>query len=346
MDGRVAPFPPWQRVPIQGFVVRSDLVVHAQQRKYREQEGPWIVPAEPEMGTAAHVMRPVVEQCPPNLHRTFARAALNDEALLRLANRWGLLGQGMLLAVPGDSNGDVITGESTQYWRDTICWLKVLIKLWDQVCLGNGEALRPFVKWTYRPRRAITVLIVSVDGKLMDPMGRAFKKAHGRYSEAMERALSLRNGEDVGEHGLALEREVIAIIRAAAEQPHEHGVLPVIRQVGLAEAEAQSAKWADGETIEPMRHFVHLEVNDRLRGQVDPQTWPHSRDGFTLAPVSLLARLYTLFALELSRESHTLTRCMRPDCGKEFRPIRRSAKYCSAACRSLMHYRNPPSKIA
>lgn len=97
-----------------------------------------------------------------------------------------------------------------------------------------------------------------------------------------------------------------------------------------------AGRWRLGEVIEPMRFFVHVEVNRRLKG-VSPHVLPYApaANRITFIPDSLRSALYVLFALELAGETRTKVcgneKCLRP--GRLFTPNTRRNEYCSDACR-------------
>lgn len=101
------------------------------------------------------------------------------------------------------------------------------------------------------------------------------------------------------------------------------------------------ARWRPGDTREPVRFYVHLQVNRRLRGHVSPAVLPYVEDGSRIAhfPDSLLAALYVLFALELAEEK-PVKRCKYERCpyGRTFTPTRSNQDYCSEQCKRNASY--------
>lgn len=101
------------------------------------------------------------------------------------------------------------------------------------------------------------------------------------------------------------------------------------------------ARWRPRDTREPVRFYVHTQVNRRLRGHVSPIVLPYAEDGSRIAhfPDSLLAALYVLFGLELAAEKPAAV-CKYAGCpyGRTFTPTRSNQQYCSEQCKRNASY--------
>jgi hypothetical protein len=126
---------------------------------------------------------------------------------------------------------------------------------------------------------------------------------------------------------------------------YEHGLGRMRRSQLIASARL----WQDAELLERLRdgnwrdaidYFVCREVNNKLRGHVNPSVLPFADRRIRHFMDSLLAGLYFEFARELSgRGDATIEKeCANPQCVQLFRPTRRDRRYCSGPCRSLAGY--------
>jgi hypothetical protein len=92
---------------------------------------------------------------------------------------------------------------------------------------------------------------------------------------------------------------------------------------------------------------VRKEVNERLRGHVNPHIRPPDVDeGYRVVfiPDSLLAALYVLFALEVAKSKDDAPPRVCANCQEVFAPSRRDQQYCSGRCRSNASYHRVKAK--
>ena len=99
-------------------------------------------------------------------------------------------------------------------------------------------------------------------------------------------------------------------------------------------------RWSYGDVVEPAQYYVHLEVNERLRGHVTPAVLPFNKGEILMFPDSLLSAMYTLFALELSGRQRPSIECA--GCGVYFPPQHGSQRYCRQSCRKQRWYHQSP----
>lgn len=71
------------------------------------------------------------------LHRNFAEQGASDDAIVKLANTYGLLGPYTFMLEHPD--GFVTFGESLSWFRQDVIKLRFLLSLWDKVNSGEGD---------------------------------------------------------------------------------------------------------------------------------------------------------------------------------------------------------------
>jgi len=91
----------------------------------------------------------------PNLFRRFSKLPPRCKAITRFANRYGLLGDPVLLTYPSRSGQTVQLGESLQFWQQEIQEMAILVKLWDLVRDEREEPLSKIILWQNHPRSVI-----------------------------------------------------------------------------------------------------------------------------------------------------------------------------------------------
>ena len=74
----------------------------------------------------------------------------------------------------------------------------------------------------------------------------------------------------------------------------------------------------------------------RLHGHVHPAVYPTLRELY-FEPDSLLATIYTSFALELVGRDRQRALCAREACGKYFLVRHKRQRYCDDHCRKRAH---------
>ncbi len=129
---------------------------------------------------------------------------------------------------------------------------------------------------------------------------------------------------------------------------HPHGrTRPVWRKVADERDLAGHAphlldRWPLGDTREPVRYYVHQQVNHQLAAHVSPVVLPYAEDDgsrIVHLPDSLLAALYVLFALEVAQAKPTAL-CEYSGCphGRVFTPTRKNQRYCHPECKRNASY--------
>lgn len=101
-------------------------------------------------------------------------------------------------------------------------------------------------------------------------------------------------------------------------------------------------RWRYGDVVGPAGYYVHLKVNDRLRGHASPVVLPFRKGEIFMFPDSLLAAVYTLFAMELSGRQRPAIICH--GCDKYFIPKHGRQQFCEEACRKRKWYRDHKEK--
>ena len=88
--------------------------------------------------------------------------------------------------------------------------------------------------------------------------------------------------------------------------------------------------WKLGDTIGPALLYLCMEINQRLKGHVDPLVMPLMHGDIMLWPDCLLSAMYILFAVEVSGKSRPPIMCR--GCEKYFIPLHGAQRYCEEAC--------------
>ena len=101
-------------------------------------------------------------------------------------------------------------------------------------------------------------------------------------------------------------------------------------------------RWGRGTVVGPTKYFVHLRVNEQLRGHVSPVVLPFRQGDIYMFPDSLLSAIYVSFALELSRSRQPRKLCA--GCDRYFTPVDGRQGYHSPACRKLHWYHKQKEK--
>ena len=244
----------------------------------------------------------------PSLHRTFARLAPTEKAILAFAGKWGHLGRNLDLSPEGRGYG-----ESLAYWQREIETMGRLVALWDLVEEENRQALAAYVRWEERPRH-VRIDVAYQDGALQPEGAR-------RRAERVK----LLCAED---HGMPPSRGPRlpagdSRILACADEEH-------------SEAAWFFDEWKKGDVIAPTRYYIHAEVNRHLEEHLSARLNGPDRKGkveLWFLPDCLLTGLYVLFALELSEQTHPTKMCLAGDCRRPFIPASRKQDYCSNRCR-------------
>ncbi len=251
-------------------------------------------------------------QYPPfaniNLHRRFARVGFTPVRIRLFANQFGALGQGEVLPE------SFRVGEKLSFWQSEIAEMATLLALWDLVIQRDRNELSRYLLWRQNPT-TVMLRLVSAGGRLI-PVG--VKRVEDK---GLERTLNdIRD-----EH------------EAPVQFPHD-----TIAMQGLNDnSDFLLRRWTFGDPIEPARYYVHREINERLKGHVNPAVLPFSQGDIYFFPDCLLSALYTLFAHEVSGRTRPAIACRH--CGAYFIPVHGSQKYHDERCRKLAYYHKPKS---
>ena len=302
------PFAALLRVPGEGFSWREGLVSFESDPVGKNVTGSWLVRQD----SLYSRQYPPLEEA--NLHRRFARIEPTAESILAFANEYGLLGHPQWLAEPSSNHQAMLIGEPLGFWQHEIERIAVLIDLWELVKRGCRRELGHLVNWnsTGKPQQVIFYL-VGVSGKVRPDLAKGIRQKSSEFQDDVRHAGD-RSGRIAYRHGTVLADE-------------ENGI-----NIELLE------RWNRGDPIEPARYFVHREVNNRLRGHVNPAVLPFREGEIFFFPDCLLTSLYTLFMLEISGRNRPAILCERPNCGRYFKPMHGRQKYCEKQCQQLAYY--------
>ena len=265
-------------------------------------KGPWFVEAVP-MG-APRTVRQYTPLGIANLHRRFARLSTTEKAILQFANRYGVLGHGLML----DGANAVFAGESLGIWSSEISEMGLLLALWDLVMAEDRQTLSTFVRWQSKPR-SVKLQLVFGERRLQKEMTRRIWRDFLSPIVVEEQT------------GVRIDYAGVPVIAAEYLGPHSQALL---------------AKWRYGDEIEPIRYYVHRTINERMRGHVSPAVLPYRGGDIHFFPDCLLSALYVHFAMEVSGEQRPQIVCK--GCGRYFRPNHGHQRYCNDRCRKLTHY--------
>ena len=302
------PFAALLRVPEDGFRLRDGLVVLDSKRDAENIAGPWLTRSD------SLYVRQYSPLAVPNLHRRFAQTEPTAESIHAFSNEYGLLGHGLWLGDTGSDNRGMVVGESLGFWQKEIDGIAQLMALWDLVESGSGKELSHLVEWTaLGALQQVRLHLVSVDGKLRPDLAQCSRQRPGEFHDYFRRDQDLA--------GKVRHWDVTVLAH------EEDG-----SDVELLE------RWQHGDPVEPVRYFVHREVNNRLKGHVSPAVLPFRRGEIFFFPDCLLRSLYTQFMLELSGRSRPAVLCERPRCGRYFEPMHGRQKYCDRRCQQLAYY--------
>ena len=307
-DMTLGPFAALLRVPEGGFILRDGLVATDFLGEDKDILGPWLVK------TDSWYSRQYSPLAIPNLHRKFARTIPTEAPVLDFANEYGLLGHSLFLYDPGVKKQAMLIGESVGFWQREIEGMARLIELWELVKRGNQKELNKLVQWSPKAKSRLVVLyLVSVGGKLKPDLSQWLRQNPDDFRD------HLRCKSENAERTTFAQATVLA---------HEK----IENSVELLE------RWRHGDPLEPVRYFVHLEINKRVKEHVSPAVLPFRKGEIHFFPDCLLSALYTHLMLEISEQSRPSILCKRPNCGQYFEPTHGRQKYCNTRCQKLAHY--------
>ena len=311
------PFAALLRVPEDGFSLRENLVEIDDEGAGKNTVGPWLVRPD---SLYVRQYRPLAIA---NLHRRFARTEPIAESILAFANECGLLGHGSWLADSGSSDQGMVIGESVGFWKKEIERMARLVSLWEFIVRGGRRELSQMVEWTPQgTAKQVRLYLVDIDGKLRPDLATFMRQRPNEFHEYF------RRGKDLATRMSHFEVRVLA---------HEE----TGNDIELLE------RWKHGDPVEPVRYFVHREVNISLRGHVSPAVLPFRKGEIFFFPDCLLSSLYTQFMLELSGRSRPAMLCGRQGCGRYFEPTHGRQKYCDKKCQQLAYYyRRKETKVS
>ena len=304
------PFAALLRVPEDGFSLREDLVVIDDEGTGKNTAGPWLVRLD---GL-------YVRQYPPlavaNLHRRFARTEPIAESILAFADKYGLLGHGSWLEDSGSSDQGMVIGESVGFWKKEIERMARLVSLWEFIMRGGRRELSPIGRMDATRRTSQQVRLYLVVCRRKAPTGPRTMHAATHPDEF---------------------RDYFRRDKGLATRMRHSEVMVLAHEENGSDMELLE-RWKHGDPVEPVRYFVHREVNISLRGHVSPAVLPFRKGEIFFFPDCLLSSLYTQFMLELSGRSHPATLCERPGCGRYFEPTHGRQRYCDKRCQQLAYY--------
>ncbi len=302
------PFAALLRVPEDGFSLREELVVVDDKGTGKNTAGPWLVRPD------SLYVRQYSPLAVANLHRRFARTKPIAESIVAFADKYGLLGHGSWLEDSGSSDQRMVIGEPVGVWKKEIERMARLVSLWEFIMRGGRRELSQLVEWTSQGTpQQVRLYLVDIDGKLRPDLAQFMRHRPDEFRDY------LRRDKDLATRTRHSEVRVLA---------HEENG----NDVELLE------RWNYGDPVEPVRYFVHREVNSSLRGHVSPAVLPFRKGEIFFFPDCLLSSLYTHFMLELSGRSRPAMLCERAGCGRYFEPMHGRQKYCDKSCQQLAYY--------
>lgn len=136
--------------------------VPEQQMQEENKGGPWLVDGVLNVEKLSRQYSPFDE---PNLHRRLARLIPTLQNIKHFADKYGLLGHGVVLCYLDRGSNPLQLGESFNFWQQEIEQLGALTNLWDCIQQERLGELYKYVSWNSHPR---SVLI-----KLIHPSGKA-----------------------------------------------------------------------------------------------------------------------------------------------------------------------------
>ncbi|MAH48845.1 hypothetical protein CMI37_23660 [Candidatus Pacearchaeota archaeon] len=250
------------RVSEGGYSVNNTLEIDPNQIDvdWIDQQPPWLVPE----GKTLRQYPPLAE---PTLHREFGDLGETEEAMMKFAGKYGLLGHDVILAQAKGS--EVILGESVGRWKQEIQQMSVLLTIWDLVYDKMEGKLRQIVSWPSIDRITLEL---------------EWERANGRCEVYSPTKLKDWPSQTKG-YSRGRIREVLS------SPQHEPQLLE---------------RWRRGDVMEPALYYVCLQVNKRLRNQVCPQVLPFRGKEMRLFPDSLLSAMYLMFMWEIAGETKVL----------------------------------------
>ena len=302
------PFAALLRVPDDGFSWRDDLVLFDSEGAKENTEGPWLIRSD------SLYERQYPPLAVPNLHRRFSRIEPMKESVLSFANKYGFLGHAPWLEGTSSDQQSMQFGESLGFWQNEIYRMAELVALWDLVESGSRVELGQMVEWMPPGEsQHIRLYLVSIDGRIRPDLAHYMRQGPDKF------------------------REHLRLVQDSAGRLTNSNVT-VLAHEELRNGVELLERWEHGDPVEPIRYFVHREVNNRLRGHVSPSVLPFRKGEIYFFPDCLLSSLYTKFMLELSGRSRPAMLCERPHCGLYFEPLHGRQKYCDKRCQQLAYY--------
>ena len=238
-----------------------------------------------------------------DLHRRFAKL-YTQESILGFANKYGLLGTGIerlysRALVYSGGSPEEGQGESLDRWRTESSDLGSLLYIWDMVRRKDAGKLGQLFIWH----------------NTGDGVNLCKKREYN--DEAREwRVYPWSPATDSPTYGCSTQW----LAARPAIAPH------------LLD------RWKRGDVVEPARYYVIDEVNKHLKGHVSPKILPYFENRVFLFPDSLLSALWIMFLMEVT-DNIRLRQCQNCSEWKEEKIGRRTAFYCSPACRQKAYYK-------
>lgn len=236
----------------------------------------------------------------PNLARDFARLGVDPTrpAILAFAERYGRLGDSTLL-VP--HRVVLAVGGGSSEWGESL-------DLWQQ------EALM------FRLLCETWDLAARASGKRLATAGQV---------DRARRSLADRFGWN--DDGSIWHRFGVA---GAGAMKRGAGL---ITHPDMRDHEAITANIPQGDLAAAARYWVIQQVNEQMRGRINPTILPLRNAEVRFAPENLRAALYLRLALEISEKLGQMRECA--GCSQPYTPSRRDQIYCGKNCRERASYR-------
>lgn len=242
----------------------------------------------------------------PNLARDFARLGVDPTrpAIIAFAKRYGRLGDSTLLVQRGRKVPHRVVlavGGGSSEWGESF-------DLWQH------EALMFRLLWETWD------LAVLASGRRLTT---------SRQIDRAQRSLALRFGwNDDGSIWYRFEVAGAGTTKLGAG---------LITHPDRRDHDAIATNIPKGNLAAAARYWVIQQVNEHMRGRINPTILPLRNAEVRFAPENLRAALYLRLALEISEKLGQMRECA--GCSQPFAPNRRDQMYCGKNCRERASYR-------
>ena len=296
----------------------------------KEEPEPWLVPHEKNEGSVnqfiANNYPPFLK---PTLHRTFIHL-YDEKFILQFANKYGLLEEPKTMLVPSGGGG-LSLGESLKVWEKEIADMGGLLTIWDLVMRRDAGKLGKFIFWTEHTIQIDMVAEFDDTQKTWKILKPSRSNIYPRNPKKLMSAKENITWQYFKDNYYSRPRVSFnGIIGSGKVNPSYFN------------------RWRRGDVIEPAKHFVIREVNERLKGHLDlrllvPDQNDESPSTFYLFPHSLRSALWVMVLMELTAK----TRLRQCDICGEWKEVHlsRNPFYCGDACKQAAYRKRKKEAI-